>query len=77
MDRLKSRRKTPWDGETDLTSTQEFLRQHYETRYLNLFAFVTNPPGDLLEKVELVIKTAFENPKLLRYRDYFPVNKEV
>jgi len=45
--------------------------------YLNLFAFVTNPPGDLLEKVELVIKTAFENPKLLRYRDYFPVNKEV
>jgi len=39
--------------------------------YLNLFAFVTNPPGDLLEKVELVIKTAFENPKLLRYRDVF------
>jgi hypothetical protein len=39
--------------------------------YLNLFAFVTNPPGDLLEKVELVIKMAFENPKLLRYRDYY------
>ena len=45
--------------------------------YLNLFAFVTNPPGDLLEKVELVIKTAFENPKLLRYRDFFPSNKGV
>jgi len=45
--------------------------------YLNLFAFVTNPPDDLLEKVELVIKTAFENPKLLRYRDFFQVNKEV
>jgi hypothetical protein len=41
--------------------------------YLNLFAFVTNPPGDLLEKVELVIKTAFENPKSLRYRDYYSV----
>ena len=45
--------------------------------YLNLFAFVTNPPGDLLEKVELVIKTAFENPKLLRYRDFFPGNQGV
>lgn len=42
--------------------------------YLNLFAFVTNPPRDLLEKVEIVIKTAFENPKLLRYRDFFPGN---
>lgn len=39
--------------------------------YLNLFAFVTNPPGDLLEKVDLAIKTAFENPKSLRYRDYY------
>ena len=39
--------------------------------YLNLFAFVTNPPDDLLEKIELVIKSAFENPKSLRYRDYF------
>jgi len=44
--------------------------------YLNLFAFVTNPPNDLLEKVELVIKTAFEYPKLLRYRDFFPDNKQ-
>jgi hypothetical protein len=39
--------------------------------YLNLFAFVTNPPDDLLEKVELLIKTAFENPKSLRFRDYY------
>jgi len=39
--------------------------------YLNLFAFVTNPPDNLLEKVELVIKTAFENPKSLRYRDFY------
>jgi hypothetical protein len=44
--------------------------------YLNLFAFVTNPPDDLLVKVELVIKTAFENPKLLRYRDFFQENKQ-
>jgi len=33
MDRVKSRRKTPWDGESELTSTQEFLRQHYEKYY--------------------------------------------
>jgi hypothetical protein len=44
--------------------------------YLNLFAFVTNPPDDLLEKVEIVVKTAFENPKMLRFRDFFPSNKE-
>jgi hypothetical protein len=40
--------------------------------YLNLFAFVSNPPVDLLEKVELIIKTAFENPKMLRFRDFHP-----
>jgi len=39
--------------------------------YLNLFAFVTNPPSEMLEKVELVIKMAFQNPKLLRYRDFY------
>jgi hypothetical protein len=43
--------------------------------YLNLFAFVSNPPVDLLEKVELVIKTAFANPKMLRFRDYYPSSK--
>lgn len=39
--------------------------------YLNLFAFVSNPPVDLLEKVELIIKTAFDNPKSLRFRDFY------
>jgi len=33
MDRLESRRKTPWDGDTNVTSTQAFLRQHYKTHY--------------------------------------------
>jgi hypothetical protein len=42
--------------------------------YLNLFAFVTNPPVDLLEKVELIVKLAFQNPKLLRYRDFYRLN---
>ncbi len=29
----KSRRKTPWDGDVDLTATQEFLLAHYRERY--------------------------------------------
>lgn len=39
--------------------------------YLNLYAFVINPPSDYLEKVERLIKMVFEKPKLLRYRDQF------
>jgi len=42
--------------------------------YLNLFAVITNPPVDMLEKVEFVIKMAFQNPKTLRYRDFYGVN---
>jgi transposase-like protein len=45
--------------------------------YLNLFAFVTNPPVELLEKVELVIKMAFQNPKLLRFRNFCGLNADV
>lgn len=42
--------------------------------YLNLFALVSNPPDEMLEKVELVINLAFQNPKILRYRDFYGVN---
>lgn len=45
--------------------------------YLNLFAFVTNPPVEMLEKVELMIKLAFQNPKSLRYRDFYAVNTHI
>ena len=65
----KSRRKTPWDGKTELTPTQEFLR--------NLFAFVRNPPYEMLEKVEKIVNLAFQNPKFLRYRDQFGLNQGV
>lgn len=44
--------------------------------YLNLFALVTNPPDEMLEKVELVIISAFSNPKTLRYRDFYSANTE-
>lgn len=42
MSRVKSRRKTPWDGETDLTTTQEFLRQHYCVHYADHHRTVGN-----------------------------------
>ncbi len=45
--------------------------------YLNLFAFVRNPPCEMLEKVEKVVNLAFQNPKFLRYRDQFGLNKGV
>lgn len=44
--------------------------------YLNLFSLVTNPPDEMLEKVELVIISAFSNPKTLRYRDFYNVDTE-
>ncbi len=43
--------------------------------YLNLYAFVLNPPYDKLEKVEKLLNLAFENPKMLRYRDMYTVNR--
>lgn len=39
--------------------------------YLNLYAFVINPPSDHLEKVEKIINLVFENPKSLKYRNQF------
>jgi len=44
--------------------------------YLNLFSLVTNPPDEMLEKVERVIISAFNNPKTLRYREFYNVNTE-
>ena len=43
--------------------------------YLNLYSFVLNPPADRLKKVDKILNLAFENPKLLRYRDRTTVNK--
>ena len=42
--------------------------------WLNLFAFISNPPDDFLEKVDLIINLAFQNPKLLRFRDFYGDN---
>ncbi|MDR1928009.1 MAG: transposase [Oscillospiraceae bacterium] len=45
--------------------------------FLNLLAFVSNPPVDLLEKVALVVEMGFQNPKLLRYRDLFAMHEGI
>ena len=56
-----------------LNSHSGFMRDDLQG-YLNLFSFVTNPPDEMLEKVELVINLAFCNPKVLRYRDFYGLN---
>ena len=43
--------------------------------YLNLYAFVLNPPTDRLEKVDKLLNLVFQNPKLLRYRDRYAENR--
>jgi len=58
-----------------LNSHSGFMRDDLQG-YLNLFSLVTNPPDEMLEKVELVINMAFSNPKTLRYRDFFGLNAD-
>ena len=43
---------------------------------LDLFAFVTNPSDEMLSKVELVINMAYQNPKTLRYREFYGIDTE-
>ena len=43
--------------------------------YLDLYAFVLNPPVNKLEKVDRLFNLAFQNPKLLRYRDRYRENR--
>ena len=57
-----------------LTAHSGFNRDRLQD-YLNLFAFVRNPPHEPLEKVEQVVNLAFQNPKLLRYRESLGLNQ--
>ena len=41
--------------------------------YLNLFAFVMNPPSNHLEKVEIILELAIKTRIFLRYRDFYNV----
>jgi hypothetical protein len=56
-----------------LNAHSGFMRDDLQG-YLNLFSLVTNPPDEMLEKVELVIISAFNNPKTLRYRNFYGAN---
>ena len=53
-----------------LNAHSGFCREDLQD-YLNLYAFVINPPHDHLEKVEKIISLAFQNPKSLKYREQF------
>ena len=44
--------------------------------YLNLYAFTLNPPFDKLEKVDIMLNLAFQNPKTLRFRDRYEANRD-
>ncbi len=56
---------------------QKFLRAHSGFNrdelndYLNLFAFITNPPSDKLEKIDILLNLAFHSAVSLKYREYF------
>jgi transposase-like protein len=74
----------PLDPVNDLhNSLKKFLNAHSGFNrsnlqdYLNLFAFVRNPPFEPLEKVETLMHLAFHNPKSLRYRDQFGLIQKV
>ena len=56
-----------------LNAHSGFIRDDLQG-YLNLFSLVTNPPDEMLEKVEVTIISAFNNPKTLRYRDFYSAN---
>ena len=59
-----------------LNSHSGFNREDLQG-YLNLFSIVTNPPDEMLAKVEFVINSAFQNPKTLRYREFYGIDAEV
>lgn len=58
-----------------LNSHSGFDRSDLEG-YLNLFSFIMNPPNEHLEKVAKIFEMGFKNPKTLRYRDVFGLNKD-
>lgn len=51
-----------------LNSHRGFSREYLQD-YLNLYAFMNNPPYDKLEKIEYLINYVTNNVKTIRYRD--------
>lgn len=58
---------------------KSFLRSHPGFNrdelqgYLDLFAFIMNPPGKSLEKVKILLVSSLYIPEALKYRDYYAV----
>lgn len=54
---------------------KQFLRAHrgfsreFLQDYLNLYAFISNPPYNRLEKIEYLLNCVINNVKTIRYRD--------
>ena len=44
--------------------------------YLGLFSFISNPPKDPLEKVELMFNLTFKIRKNIHYRDFYSLENE-
>lgn len=53
-----------------LDSHSGFLREDIQG-YLNLFAFIMNPPSNKLKKVELFLELAIKRKAQLRYRSFY------
>ena len=51
-----------------LNSHRGFSRDHLQD-YLNLYAFIANPPHDRLEKIEYILNYVISNEKTVRFRD--------
>lgn len=58
-----------------LNAHSGFIRDDIQ-HYLNLFTFIMNPPSDKLKKIEILLNLAFQNPKMLRYRDFYADKSE-
>lgn len=59
-----------------------FLRAHSSfmrtnlNGYLNLFAFIMNPPHDKLKKVEIFLELAIKSRVTLKYRDFYKKHQD-
>lgn len=58
-----------------LRANEPFRRSGLQD-YLNLFSVVFNPPGEVILKVELVLKRMIQTRKTMRYRALFSRNAD-
>ncbi|MCD8286900.1 MAG: hypothetical protein LUD50_06730 [Clostridia bacterium] len=54
-----------------LIQSQSGFKREEIQGYLNLYAFVKNPPAELHEKLDIILNRAFINHIGLRYRDFY------